>query len=152
MRTRSRLVLSLTAALLLGTCGGEAESVQGPEIPPPPPRETLDFGPVAGRWEGVMSTPGGFSSSLTVTLQRSALESAKVGVVVYPGWGCEMDLLAIKAEPPAYQVDERLVSGPSGCAEGYGFLTHDPSAGTLVYTFVSHANSTDTGTATLERP
>lgn len=152
MRRDMRNVASLMLAALFSTACGGGDSVQGPANPPPPPPRMLDFAPIAGEWEGVMTTPGGFSSPLTVGLELAAEAGGRIGVVDYSGWDCVMNLHAVAAEPPDFTVDEKYVSGPPGCAEGFGYLEHDPGAGTLEYVFVSHANRNDTGTAMLRRP
>lgn len=152
MRTdRGSSALPTLTALLFIACGGDS-SVQGPEYPPPPPLPTLDFASISGEWAGVMTTPGGFSSPLTVSFASAARVGGQIGVVDYSGWDCAMNLHAVAAEPPSFIVDEKYVSGSTGCAEGYGYLEHDADAGTLEYVFVSHADTNDTGTAILSRP
>lgn len=145
------IVMSILTPLFFGACG-ETESLQGPGGGIAPPAPTLDFTPIAGSWEGVMATPGGMSSALTITLERAAQAGGRIGVVDYLSWNCVMNLHAVAAEPPDFTVEEKYVSGPPGCAEGYGFMVHDPGAGTLEYRFVNHRNRNDTGTATLRRP
>lgn len=143
---------TMIAAWLTVACGSEG-SVQGPpasgDEPAPP---TLDFTSIAGDWEGVMTTPTGFRSFMEITLGSRAQKGANIGTVVYDDWNCVMTLLAGEAEPPAYALDEKYVSGPTGCAEGVASLEHDPAAGALQYTFVNHDDENDTGTATLTRP
>ena len=142
--------------LLFVACGG-SDSVQGPDNQDDGEQRSapwIDFSAISGDWAGNMDV-NNRDFPLEVTLYDSARVHRVVGTAVYyyadGTHHCTVDLTAEEADPPAYVVQELLVSGDEGCEEGFGMLDHDADAGVLRYEFRTERNQSTGFVADLTR-
>lgn len=135
---RKRLPGSWILTTLVFAGCGSGGGVEGPVSPPPPPVVILDFGPISGDWAGWLVEPSGVSFWTRASLEPQAQAGAAVGTVEY-GIGdpddppdCGGTWIASKAEPPVFELLERITFG-AGCPDGTVRL--ELESGSLAYDF-----------------